>query len=168
MGSRTMAGVETAVADQSLQRGFSAEEVDAFRQHGYVIARNLACESACQTMREVTEDGLSRRIGPWELEADLRYPGAPPSRKSPGGETVRRLNQAISRHPIFTEWVSCPPVLSRLRQLIGPDVVMPLAHHNCIMTKQPQFSSDTGWHQDIRDWSFGQPELVSVWSALGR
>jgi phytanoyl-CoA hydroxylase len=35
------------------------------------------------------------------------------------------------------------------------------------MTKQPEFSSDTGWHQDIRYWSFTRPELVSVWLALG-
>jgi phytanoyl-CoA hydroxylase len=25
----------------------------------------------------------------------------------------------------------------------------------------------TGWHQDIRYWSFERPELVSVWLALG-
>jgi phytanoyl-CoA hydroxylase len=35
------------------------------------------------------------------------------------------------------------------------------------MTKQPRFSSVTGWHQDIRYWSFERPELVSVWLALG-
>jgi phytanoyl-CoA hydroxylase len=39
---------------------------------------------------------------------------------------------------------------------------MPLAHHNYIMTKQPQFSSDTGWHQDIRYWSYGGRS----WSAV--
>ena len=44
--------------------------------------------------------------------------------------------------------------------------MMPLAHHNCIMTKEPRHSSDTGWHQDIRYWSFERPELVSVWLAL--
>jgi phytanoyl-CoA hydroxylase len=36
------------------------------------------------------------------------------------------------------------------------------------MTKQPRHSSETGWHQDIRYWSFERPELVSVWLALGR
>jgi phytanoyl-CoA hydroxylase len=36
------------------------------------------------------------------------------------------------------------------------------------MTKQPRYSSVTGWHQDIRYWSFQQPELVSVWLALRR
>jgi phytanoyl-CoA hydroxylase len=55
-----------------------------------------------------------------------------------------------------------------LQQLLGPQVVMPLAHHNCIMTKQPRYSSETGWHQDIRYWAFERPELVSTWLALGR
>jgi phytanoyl-CoA hydroxylase len=35
------------------------------------------------------------------------------------------------------------------------------------MTKHPAYSSDTGWHQDIRYWSFAEPELVTVWLALG-
>ena len=42
------------------------------------------------------------------------------------------------------------------------------AHHNCVMTKQPRYSSVTGWHQDIRYWSFERPELISLWLALGR
>jgi phytanoyl-CoA hydroxylase len=36
------------------------------------------------------------------------------------------------------------------------------------MTKNPSHSSLTHWHQDIRYWSFQQPELVSVWLALVR
>jgi phytanoyl-CoA hydroxylase len=35
------------------------------------------------------------------------------------------------------------------------------------MTKSPGYSSVTGWHRDIRYWSFERPELVSVWTALG-
>jgi phytanoyl-CoA hydroxylase len=50
---------------------------------------------------------------------------------------------------------------------MGPDVQLAQAHHNCVMTKQPRYSSVTGWHQDIRYWSFERPELVSVWLALG-
>jgi len=56
----------------------------------------------------------------------------------------------------------------RLRQLLGPRVELSQAHHNCIMTKNPSYSSITNWHQDIRYWSFTRPELVSVWLALGR
>ncbi len=55
----------------------------------------------------------------------------------------------------------------RVRQLLGREVVLSQAHHNCVMTKHPAFSSSTGWHQDIRYWNFGRPELVTVWLALG-
>jgi phytanoyl-CoA hydroxylase len=78
------------------------------------------------------------------------------------------LKEAHARHPVFTTWLSSRPLLTRLEQLLGSQVVMPLAHHNCVMTKQPRFSSETGWHQDIRYWSFDRPELVSAWLALGR
>ena len=146
---------------------FSLEEVEHFEQQGYVIARNLAGEDFRLEMQRITLEGLGREIGPVEYEADLHYPGAPASRSAEGGRTIRRLKNALGRHPVFAEWLSHPSLVNRLRQLVGPDLVVPLAHHNCIMTKQPEFSSDTGWHQDIRYWSFSRPELVSVWLALG-
>ena len=34
------------------------------------------------------------------------------------------------------------------------------------MTKFPDHSSSSAWHQDIRYWSYDLPELVSVWFAL--
>jgi phytanoyl-CoA hydroxylase len=117
-------------------------------------------------MRAVTEHGLKAEIAPIEYEADLNYPGAPVSKTEHGGKTVRRLKQALSRDYVFTEWLNRPGLTQRLRQLLGPNLVCPLAHHNCVMTKHPDFSSDTGWHQDIRYWAFERPDLVSVWLAL--
>lgn len=146
---------------------FSLEEVEHFEQQGYVIARNIASESIRMEMQRVTLEGLGRDIGPIEYEADLHYPGAPDSRNAIGGRTARRLKSALCRHPVFAEWLAQPALVNRLRQLLGPELVVPLAHHNCIMTKQPEYSSDTGWHQDIRYWSFTRPELVSIWLALG-
>jgi phytanoyl-CoA hydroxylase len=145
---------------------FSSDDLAAFHRDGYVIVRGMADAGLIETMRAVTERGLREEIGPVEYEADLHYPGAPASRSDAGGRTIRRLKQAHSRDYVFTEWLMKPELLGRLRQLLGPDVVCPLAHHNCIMTKHPDFSSDTGWHQDIRYWAFRRPELVSVWLAL--
>jgi phytanoyl-CoA hydroxylase len=59
------------------------------------------------------------------------------------------------------------PVVTRLRQLLGPQIALSQAHHNCVMTKDPAYSSLTSWHRDIRYWSYERPELVSVWLALG-
>lgn len=146
---------------------FSSLELEQFREDGYLVMRGLASESDVAKMRQITETGLRDHIEPVEYEYELNYPGAPTSESSEGGRTIRRLKQAHSRSFLFTEWMMRPEILDRLKQLLGPRVVCPLAHHNCIMTKQPRYSSETGWHQDIRYWSFQRPELVNAWIALG-
>ncbi|MFV0444786.1 MAG: phytanoyl-CoA dioxygenase family protein [Planctomycetaceae bacterium] len=153
---------------KSVTDGLSPEEVAQFEADGYLVVRGLADSPLCHKMLDVVRDGVSRMNEPLELEADLQYPGAPSSRDSVGGRTVRRLKQALSRDFIFIDWVQRPAIVGRLRQLLGPVIYCPLAHHNCIMTKAPAFSSETGWHQDTRYWSFTRPELVNVWLALGR
>ena len=146
---------------------FSQQELDAWKRDGYIIVRRLADERMMDAMREEIREALVRLNGPIEYEADVHYPGAPESRDSEGGNTVRRLKQAHSRGFVFTQWIQHPSIVGRLRDILGPTVACPLAHHNCIMTKSSRFSSETGWHQDIRYWSFIKPELVNVWLALG-
>lgn len=146
---------------------FLPEEVEAFRRDGFFVCRNLIPDNYLELMLQVTNRDLRLLQGDIEFEADLNYPGAPESRDAEGGQTVRRLRQAVSRDPVFGRLLKEPFMLNRLRLLVGEHVVMPLAHHNCIMTKQPRFSSDTGWHQDTRYWSFTTPDLVNVWMALG-
>jgi len=152
----------------SAHRFLTAQEAEDFETQGYVILRGLLPDSVRQIMVQVTETGLKGEIAPVEFEADVHYPGSPQDLQAEGGRTVRRLKQAYSRHPVFGEWMATPEVAGRLQELFGGSrIYMPLAHHNCVMTKQPKFSSDTLWHQDIRYWNFQRPELISAWLALG-
>jgi phytanoyl-CoA hydroxylase len=151
-----------------LDHRFSEQEVTQFRRDGYIIERGLLPPKAVQTMRDAACRDLRQTVGPVEFEADTHYPGAPASLDAPGGRTVRRLLQAYARDPSFRVWSTAAPIAERLRQLIGPAVLISQAHHNCVMTKAPDFSSLTSWHRDIRYWAFERPELVSVWFALGR
>ncbi|MFM7166693.1 MAG: phytanoyl-CoA dioxygenase family protein [Planctomycetaceae bacterium] len=146
---------------------FTSDECASFQRDGFYVARRLMPDSYLQRMRQITERDLAAHLGDIEYEAQLHYPGAPDSLDSEGGRTVRRLRQAVSRDPVFLQLLKEPFLLQRLQQLLGPHVVMPLAHHNCIMTKQPRYSSDTGWHQDTRYWSFTDGNLVNIWIALG-
>lgn len=146
---------------------FTSVEIDQFRRDGFIVVRGLTSQADVARMRHITEIGLRDHVEPVEYEADLHYPGSPDSQDAEGGKTIRRLKQAHSRGYVFTEWLTDNHVLNRLKQLLGPHVVCPLAHHNCIMTKQPRYSSETGWHQDIRYWSFQRPELINAWIALG-
>lgn len=147
--------------------GFLPEELSKFERDGYIVARQLAPPSLVAAIRARAEADLANRVEPFELEADLRYPGAPPSRDAEGGLAIRRLRRAYGRDPVFDEWLQSPALGTRLRQLLGPRVLMPQAHHNCIMTKQPRYSSDSLWHQDIRYWRYTRRELVTAWLALG-
>jgi phytanoyl-CoA hydroxylase len=147
---------------------FSAAEVGQFNRDGYVVARAFATPADCAAIRALAERDLAAAAAPVEYETDTRYPGAPASPDAPGGRTVRRLLQACARDPVIARWATQSAIAERLGQLIGPHVELSQAHHNCVMTKNPRYSSVTNWHQDIRYWSFERPELVSVWLALGR
>ena len=147
---------------------FTAAEVGQFNRDGYVVARGLATPADRSAIKAVAERDLAAAVPPVEYETDTKYPGAPVSLEAPGGRTVRRLLQACARDPLIARWAVQPVIAARLQQLIGPRVELSQAHHNCMMTKNPSYSSITNWHQDIRYWSFERPELVSVWLALGR
>lgn len=148
----------------------SATQIEQFHRDGYLIFRKLASPAACEDMLAVTRAHLRGEVAPVapvEYEAELGYPGAPSSLDAPGGRTVRRLRSAYQRHACFRRWAEDARLVTWLQQLLGERTCLTLAHHNSVMTKHPDFGTATGWHRDIRYWSFARPELISVWLALG-
>ena len=137
-----------------------------FHRDGFVGVNGLVETSLVERIVQYTDRAVAQEAGPAEYEADLGYPGSPVSRDAPGGRTIRRLLKACGRDPAFTDLATHPDILVRLRQLLGEELVLPLAHHNCIMVKAPRYGTATGWHQDVRYWRFQRPELVTVLLAL--
>jgi phytanoyl-CoA hydroxylase len=151
-----------------VEHSFSQAELDSFRRDGFVIVRGLADRQLCERMKSLAQRHLAQDVQPVEYEAQTKYPGSPASLDAPGGRTVRRLLRAYSRDRLFGDWATSRAIGDRLGRLLGPQIELSQAHHNCVMTKNPAFSSATSWHQDIRYWSFQKPELISVWLALGQ
>jgi phytanoyl-CoA hydroxylase len=143
------------------------ETIEALRSEGFVLVPRLIPEGTLDALNATARAQLRAREKPLELEADLRYPGAPQSRDAAGGGTVRRLLDAYARDPLFAASAVTPAVREWMESYFGERVLMSRAHHNCLMTKHPQYGSITGWHRDIRYWSFQREDLVSVWFALG-
>ncbi|MEM1413909.1 MAG: phytanoyl-CoA dioxygenase family protein [Myxococcota bacterium] len=138
-----------------------------FAEAGFELLRGAVPPERVAAMRAVAERDLAADRGPIEREADVGYPGAPASLDAPGGRTVRRLLRAYDRDEVFRTHVHDPALVARIGEALGEAPVrFSPAHHNCVMTKQPTHSSDTGWHRDIRYWSFERPELVTTWLAL--
>ncbi len=138
-----------------------------FAQDGYLLLSQRIEAERVARLREIVQHQMAVALEPVEFEAEVRYPGAPESVETEGGRTVRRLKNAVARHPSLFDLVCDPALLAPLIDVLGGPVACPTAHHNCVMTKNPRFSSDTGWHQDLRYWSFQSSELVSAWLALG-
>jgi phytanoyl-CoA hydroxylase len=149
----------------------SAESIESqvreLRSSGFVVVPHLVSGERLERLNEIARAQLAARAAPLELEADLQYPGAPPSHSAAGGETVRRLLDAYGRDEAFRQWATAAVVGRWMRAYFDQDVLMSRAHHNCLMTKHPRYGSLTGWHRDIRYWSFEREDLVSVWLALG-
>lgn len=138
-----------------------------FARDGYVVIRGLAHQEKCEQIRREVEAALNPPLGPLEYEAELGYPGAPETMDATGGLTPRRLLHAYSRGQLFREWAGSEQLLGYLRLFLGEQPQLVQSHHNCIMTKFPDYGSETGWHQDIRYWRYQRPELVNAWLALG-
>ncbi len=142
-------------------------QLEQLRDRGYAVVPRFTPADMLVKLNEVARAELAARADPLEFEADLRYPGAPPSRTAAGGATVRRLLDAYARHPLFARCGTAPGVRAWMEAYFGESASMSRAHHNCLMTKHPRYGSLTGWHRDIRYWSFEREDLVSVWLALG-
>ncbi len=142
-------------------------QIEELRDKGFVVAPQFVPADGLAKLNEAARVQLAARADPLELEADLQYPGAPASRTVAGGETVRRLLDAYGRDAVFARCGTAPALREWMEAYFGERVLMSRAHHNCLMTKHPLYGSLTNWHRDVRYWSFGCEELISVWFALG-
>ncbi len=145
----------------------SAEQLARFAADGFLVLCGVADARTLATLLDQAKEQLVMPAEPVEYEAQVGYEGAPSSLEAEGGKTVRRLLDAYGRHAVFQKWSRWPLIERAMRQLLGPQVWLVRNHHNCIMTKHPRFGTATGWHRDIRYWSFTNHELISAWLALG-
>lgn len=140
---------------------------EQFDRNGFIVMNAFGL-AQLKDIQTAAKRELSEQLKPFELEADVQYPGAPENASVSGGSTPRRLLRAFSRNKIFAQWASNPAVADTLKDLLTcTQLWLNPNHHNCLMTKLPDFSSDTLWHRDTRYWSFNTPNLINTWLALG-
>ncbi|MBX2848501.1 MAG: phytanoyl-CoA dioxygenase family protein [Acidiferrobacterales bacterium] len=146
----------------------SAAQIQQFKIDGYLALPSLLDQNLLEQLRSLTAEHLAQKIKPFELETDVQYPGAPASKNAKGGDTIRRLRMAYQRHSSFKELAKKPEIINGIKQILGCEsLYLNPNHHNCVMTKQPEFSSETLWHRDTRYWNFNNKYLINAWYALG-
>ncbi|HIC44337.1 MAG TPA: phytanoyl-CoA dioxygenase family protein [Sulfurimonas sp.] len=138
----------------------SQEQQTEFNTNGFLLLKGFADPNLCDAILLKAQEHLDNKVEPIESEEEYLRSGT-------GSSTIRRLRQVYQRENIFKEWMRNKEILPILEQLLGKSPKLLLAHHNSIMTKLPQKSSITTWHQDIRYWHYENDELLSVWLSLG-
>lgn len=145
----------------------SAAQIQQFKIDGYLILADLLAMQEVDKMLHVAIQHLEQRTEPYELEANLAYPGAPASTSAEGGETIRRLLHAYDRDDLFRNAGRNAVITNGIKEILNtPNLFINPNHHNCVMTKQPTYSSKTHWHRDTRYWNFTDKYLVNAWIPL--
>jgi phytanoyl-CoA hydroxylase len=151
------------------------EQITAFHTDGFLILRHFLEQEQCEAILDVAKAHLKHKIEPIESEVDYDEKSQDyrtnvtdyNSMEKRESLTIRRLRQVYDRDILFKGWMENEKIRPILKQLLKDEVVITTAHHNSIMTKLPNTSTETSWHQDRRYWSYGDDNLVSVWLALG-
>jgi len=156
------------------------DDKSAFFRDGFLVKKGMASVPLCDEIKSISLAQLKANVAPIEYEVDVQYPGSPISKNAEGGDTCRRLLHAYARDQLYRDWATNKtiksvlinlfedkPVADRSTNDAQPGVEVSQCHHNCVMTKQPGYSSATLWHQDNRFWSFDEQNLISVWLAIG-
>lgn len=137
----------------------SQAQIDQFQNDGFLLLENFYSTEKCAHILDVAKHHLSHIIAPYETEGE--YSGDDEKQR-----TLRRLRQVYDRDETFREWMTNKEIRPILKQLLNDELLITLAHHNSIMTKMPNNSTQTHWHQDKRYWNFEKSDLISVWLAL--
>ena len=150
------------------------EQLHNFEKNGFLLLPGFADHELCDTIKDIAKAHLKHKVPP--IETELEYVGKTKEERKlisdgkahlfEGQVTVRRLRQVYHRDIMFKQWMENEKIRPILKQILGENPTITIAHHNSIMTKMPHTSTETRWHQDFRYWHFENDNLLSVWLAL--
>ena len=149
-------------------------QLSQFDKEGFLLLPAFAEEELCDTIKDIAKAHLKHKVPPLETEfeyvekskEDRKRISDAHSEENEKYITIRRLRQVYHRDIVFKQWMESEKIRPVLKQILRDNPTITIAHHNSIMTKMPQSSTATAWHQDFRYWNFENDNLVSVWLAL--
>ena len=152
----------------------TSEQLKQFQQDGFLLLPQFAETALCDTIKDIAKAHLKHKVPPIETETEYVGKSKEERKRISDGHseqfeeriTVRRLRQVYHRDIVFKQWMQSDKIRPILKQILGENPTITIAHHNSIMTKMPHTSTETSWHQDFRYWNFENDNLVSVWLAL--
>lgn len=132
------------------------EQIDFFRQNGYLHYGNVLTEEETAELR----DALNR-----VLEGKSQSEPEAARNISGGDDVVIQVVNIWEAEPAFRRHLFNPKLVEIVAALMGTDTVR--VWHDQIQVKPPLRGGPTVWHQDHPYWPVIAPaDLVSAWVAL--
>lgn len=125
--------------------GLTPEQVQYYRDNGYIVASNILSEDEIADLRKITDDFIeqSRKVAKSNEVFDLE------DGHSADRPRLRRLMHPEQRHPAYAALFKHPNLIKVLQQLLGSTSVR---HKGLKMNLKPGGGGEpVEWHQD---WAY--------------
>ncbi len=122
----------------------SREQVDFYERNGYLLVEDVVTPEELAELRRVTHDFIERSRTLTESDEIYDLDEG----HGPNTPRLTRIKLPHHRHPIYRDVLRGERMLSILRALLGPDVLLQTSKLN---TKAPGGGAAVEWHQD---WAF--------------
>src|SRR4051794_4854325 len=135
------------------------EQVEFYRENGYIMVENLADAAALERMREVIRGYVDKASGIKDHDDiyDLE-PGHTPERPR-----VRRIKKPHVVDPVFMEVLTSPAMMEVSRALLGPNIRL---YGSKLNMKSPYYGSPVEWHQDWAFYPHTNDDVLAVGVAI--
>src|SRR5262245_56767311 len=132
------------------------QEIDSYRQDGFLAIENFLTSGELSTWRSVTEDAVATRLRSQEFhnqaEAGTFY-----------ASVFTQCLKLADIHGPIARLILDPKIAAMAATLAGIDGIR-LWHDQALF--KPPYGNPTGWHHDAPYWSFSSRDAISIWIAL--
>ena len=122
----------------------SSQEIDAFRNDGFLVVDEVFDEAEVTVWRELIES-------PAVLDSEKHGHLA---------ESTLHLLELTAKHPSFLNLARDPRIVGRLQDLMGPDIA--LSHSKLAAQAKTAGKGGFGWHQDFAFFPHTNTNLIAV------
>lgn len=136
--------MEAAAPDPGVNSMLTQDQVQFYRDNGYILASNVISKDELATLQKITDDFIeqSRKVAKSDDVFDLE------DSHTAERPRLRRLMHPEERHPAYAALFQHPGLIKVLQQLLGPAV----RHKGLKMNLKPGGGGEpVEWHQD---WAF--------------
>jgi phytanoyl-CoA hydroxylase len=135
----------------------TVDQVQSYRERGFLVIEGFLSSSELQTWRDVTDDAVAKRLAHKDGQTNQHDP------EDYYAQVFTQCVKLAETHAGMREIMHDRRLGKMAATLAGVDGMR--IWHDQALIKQP-FGNPTGWHLDNPYWSFTSPNAISIWVAL--